>query len=150
MKRVLLCAVTLLSVSAFAKSYGPAGCGLGTMIIEKPDGLVMHVLQATTNGTSGNQTFGMTTGTSNCEVAGGGKSAQVTFIEANKVALSNDIAKGNGTTLASLSKLYNCEASSFSASLKGKYNTIFPSANASATTIESSISSIVDSSKACI
>jgi hypothetical protein len=156
MKKLLLCAVIVMSGSVFAaRSYGPAGCGLGTMLIEKPAGLVMNVLQTTLNMTSGNQTFGMTSGTSNCEIPGAGtatskKAAQLNFIEANKVALANDIAKGKGTTLASLSKLYSCESSSFSASLKGKYNTIFPTATTSATNIESSISSIVDSTKACI
>jgi hypothetical protein len=155
MKKLLLCAVIVMSGSVFAaRSYGPAGCGLGTLIIEKPAGLVMNVLQASLNGT-GYQTFGMTSGTSNCEIPGAGtatskKAAQLNFIEANKVALANDIAKGKGTTLASLSKLYSCESSSFSASLKGKYNTIFPTATTSATNIESSISSIVDSTKACI
>ena len=44
--------------------------------------LVHQVLGATTNGTSGNQTFGMTSGTSNRELDGAGGQAQAVFIEA--------------------------------------------------------------------
>ena len=53
------------STALFAdqKNYG---CGLGSMAFEGNDGLISQVSAATTNGTSGNQTFGITSGTSNC------------------------------------------------------------------------------------
>src|SRR6186713_935077 len=54
------------SANAAADGYGPAGCGLGSMIFE-PDSGFTQVFAATTNGTSGNQTFGITSGTSNCD-----------------------------------------------------------------------------------
>ena len=59
----------LTSASAMADGYGPAGCGLGSMIFE-PDSGFTQVFAATTNGTSGNQTFGITSGTSNCASGG--------------------------------------------------------------------------------
>ncbi len=58
-------ALGALALSAHAAPYGEAGCGLGSMIFGDSPGFV-QVLAATTNGCSGSQTFGITTGTSNC------------------------------------------------------------------------------------
>ena len=46
------------------------GCGLGTQLWAGNEGLVPKVLGATTNGTFGNQTFGITTGTLGCSQEG--------------------------------------------------------------------------------
>lgn len=89
----------LLSTSIFAKSHGPAGCGLGELLFRDQEGLLFNVLAATLNGT-GMQTFAMSTGTLGCEDALTGKVSAVSFIEANQVALENDIARGEGETLA--------------------------------------------------
>ncbi|RYZ63378.1 MAG: DUF3015 domain-containing protein, partial [Proteobacteria bacterium] len=48
---------------SFSRKYGTAGCGLGNMILGKEN----QVFAATTNGTLGNQSFGITFGTLNCE-----------------------------------------------------------------------------------
>ena len=56
------------SESGGAAKYGPAGCGLGSMIFD-PDSGFTQIFAATTNGTSGNQTFGISTGTSNWNAA---------------------------------------------------------------------------------
>ncbi len=64
----LIAAAALISASSFAMAdNGPAGCGLGTAVVF-PDANEWHehVLAATTNGTSGNQTFVMTSGTLGC------------------------------------------------------------------------------------
>jgi hypothetical protein len=97
MKKLILL-TAIMSTSAFA-AHGPAGCGLGSVLFEGKDGLVFNVLAATFNGTSGNQTFGMSTGTLGCEDAQTARVSAVSFIEGNTVALSNDIARGNGETL---------------------------------------------------
>ena len=65
---ILTAALTLLAVPA-AFAGNTAGCGLGSIIFEGQSGVVMNVLAATFNGTSGNQTFGMTSGTSNCDAS---------------------------------------------------------------------------------
>ena len=44
-----------------------SGCGLGATVFEGQSGLFPNVLAATTNGTFGNQTFGLTSGTSGCD-----------------------------------------------------------------------------------
>ncbi len=130
MKKFLLAiAATVLSASAFAAPYGSAGCGLGSMLFEKDNTWYKQVLAATTNGT-GFQTFAITLGTSNCDSPAPGKTAQVeAFVEANKLALANDIAKGKGETISGLSKVYGCgDTASFGAALKSNYRHIYSSA----------------------
>ncbi|MGZ7153809.1 DUF3015 family protein, partial [Streptococcus pyogenes] len=67
----LLASALLLTASSVTLA-GPAGCGLGsTYVFPDANQWWQHVLAATTNGTSGNQTFGMTSGTLGCEAANG-------------------------------------------------------------------------------
>ena len=106
--------------------YGMAGCGLGSQIF-KDDGFA-QVFAATFNGTSGNQTFGISSGTSNCEVSGNGASAAL-FIEANREAVGKEISRGNGESLETLARLGGCaNASVVGSYLQSQYKNIFPSA----------------------
>ncbi len=145
----LVMALGLFSGAAMARGYQAQGCGLGSTLFTDGSSLVHQVLGATTNGTSGNQTFGMTSGTSNCELEASGKRAQTVFIEANRVALANDIARGGGDTLASLARMYGCDdASGVGPALQQNYSSVFPSESASASQIDATISGIVET--ACI
>ncbi|MCX5790873.1 MAG: DUF3015 family protein, partial [Elusimicrobia bacterium] len=56
------------SAGAMAAGYGSAGCGLGSLAFQGND--QTQILAATTNGTFGSQTFGLTFGTSNCSNKG--------------------------------------------------------------------------------
>ena len=50
----------ILTGSAFAGGTADnCGCGLGTMIFDGNDGLISQIAAATTNGSFGNQTFGI-------------------------------------------------------------------------------------------
>ncbi len=151
MKKILLAVIALgFAGTVSAASYQAQGCGLGSTIWTDGSSLVHQVLGATTNGTSGNNTFGMTSGTSNCELDGAGGQAQVIFIEANKVALSNDIARGEGDTLASLTKMYGCtNLDAVGSVLQQNYGTIFAEGTTSAQ-VDAKITSLIDNSKACI
>lgn len=111
--------------------YGPAGCGLGSMIFGNQPGAV-QILAATTNGTFGSQTFGITSGTSNC---GGGLIAQSTrnFVEANREALAKDMSRGQGETIGALTFMAGCKSSSdVGARLQSSFSTIIPSEQATA------------------
>lgn len=113
--------VLAASSAAFGAQVGPAGCGLGFNVMGKDN----QVLAATTNGTSGNQTFGISSGTSGCEQHGS-MAQMIMFIEANRVALSNDAARGQGETITALSSLLGCDDSSeVSATLRANYPEIF-------------------------
>lgn len=144
MKKMLLVSFIVLSAtSSFAAKYGSAGCGLGSMVFEGDQTWWKQVLAATTNGT-GFQTIGITLGTSNCDSPAPLKVTQAqAYIEANKVALANDIARGNGETIVGLSKVYGCTNSNeFGQALKLNYTNIFPSAQAQSNDIVHNINAV--------
>jgi len=137
-----------LGLSAQAKHYGNAGCGLGSIVMGA-DG--NQVLAATTNGTSLNDVFGITSGTSNCTDDGAvAENKQVPmYIEVNKMALANEAAKGQGETLAGLAKIMGCESKAFSHSLKSNYNKVFVETEMQPEGIQSEIQNLVQNNKAC-
>jgi len=107
--------------------YGPAGCGLGSILFEPGSGFT-QVLAATTNASFGTQTFGITSGTSNCSVPRRGSDAARAFVEANRPALARDIARGSGETIASLAHIAACaDAARVGAHLQVRFADIFPS-----------------------
>ncbi len=107
---VALAAFAIIPSSAFAADYGMAGCGLGSIVFGNDPGF-MQVLAATTNGTFASQTFGITTGTSNCTDGGAVARGheQKAFVEANFAQLSRDTARGEGEYLAAFSTLLGCK-----------------------------------------
>ncbi|MGC9044785.1 MAG: DUF3015 family protein [Myxococcota bacterium] len=156
MKKKFLVALvlSLVSAAAFAGNYGMAGCGLGSMII-KDDGFV-QVFAATTNGTSGSQTFGITTGTSNCTKDGAVKSEREkeAFVESAMAELTKDISKGEGEYLTTLASLYGCDRSAtskFSITLKANFEEISKANDAQSmlSTIDRTVASDAELSKSC-
>ncbi|MDC4224603.1 MAG: DUF3015 domain-containing protein [Candidatus Manganitrophus sp.] len=133
MKRLLYAAVVfaLIPVSqSFAQASGP-GCGVGTMIFKGQKGVVPQVLAATTNGTLGNQTFGISTGTLGCTQDGVVKNEEKVnvFANANLDNLSQEMAQGQGEHLASLAALLGIPAehqTDFYTMTQAKYTAIFP------------------------
>jgi hypothetical protein len=121
-----------------AVKYGTAGCGLGSIIFGGGTGFT-QIFAATTNGSSANQTFGITSGTSNCDAAASTESAK-NFVEANRVALAKDISRGKGQTLTSLSELAGCsDSKAVGAKLRKNFKRIFPNAKATDTAVSESV-----------
>lgn len=145
-KFFVVIAVALMTSSAFAAKYGSAGCGLGSVIFEGDQTWWKQVLAATTNAT-GVQTIGITLGTSNCDSPAPLKISQTeAYIEANKVALANDIARGNGETIMGLSKVYGCtNTMEFGQALKTNYSSIFATHEATSAEITHNINAIASS-----
>jgi hypothetical protein len=88
-----------------------AGCGLGSLLFGPNDEPFAQVLAATTNGTFASQTFGITSGTSNC-VSGGvlrAEREQAAFAEVNFEDLKGNMAAGGGEYLRTFSTLLGCE-----------------------------------------
>ncbi len=125
-----------LSAGAARAEYGMAGCGLGSILFGKDNSMVMQVLAATTNGTFGSQTFGITSGTSNC-VQGGVVKAQreqAAFAEVNFQDLKRNMASGGGEFLSSFGTLLGCEESAkptLAKMTQTKYEVIFASSTTS-------------------
>src|SRR5690606_3119385 len=102
MKRLLIGSLlAAASLNAFATAPGGPGCGWGNMLFEGQSGLPSHLVASITNGTSGNATFGMTSGTNGCDTSGKlayhGKSMLVLSSIMNE--LSEDMARGEGEAL---------------------------------------------------
>lgn len=109
--------------------YGTAGCGLGSLAFGDQPGAI-QVVAAFLNYT-GIQTFGITTGTSNC---GPGLFAMGTknFVEANREALAKDISRGQGEAIGALTVINQCKDSSqVGAALQRNFGKIFPTESAS-------------------
>ena len=109
---VAVVAVSLvLAGSAFAagQAHQNTGCGLGTMLFKgaADNSVLLQTFQATTNGIYGNQTFGITTGTSDCaqpkNFANNERLNE--FMVANMDNLARDIAQGRGETLDTFAEL---------------------------------------------
>lgn len=110
------------------QGYGLAGCGLGSVVFGPKTGMI-QIVAATLNGTGGNQTFGITTGTSNCDIPGMGHQAAA-FIEVNREIVSKDAARGQGETIASLASILNCQdETAFGQNLQQNYESIFATEN---------------------
>ena len=93
---------------------GP-GCGLGKLAwsdYEHQKDIAPQVLMATTNGTFGSQTFGISSGTSGCTNDGTIMSQHKAnvFVAANYDSLSQEMARGGGEHLASLAELMGVPA----------------------------------------
>lgn len=134
MKRVLgiLALLALATMPALAAQDG-AGCGLGAQLFKGQSGVVPHVLAATTNGTFGNQTFGITSGTSGCNADSVVKQEyeQQLFVAASLDNLSQEMAQGRGEYVNALSGLMGCPATlqgEFARLSQERYGHIFTSA----------------------
>lgn len=124
---------------ASADPYGTAGCGLGSIVFGNDKGIV-QIFAATTNGTFGTQTFGITTGTSNCEETGGGTASAKAFIQTNREAMAKDIARGQGETISTLSSLAGCgNEAAVGTALQSNFEGIFPAGDVSDVAVSESV-----------
>ncbi len=129
MKKILVSvvAVAALSTAVFAGVNDQTGCGLGAMIIKDDSSAVLLALQATTNGTSANQTFGITSGTSGCKKTKLVMNERAEeFVASNMDQLAKEIAIGQGESVDTLAELLEVEdKATFAASLQSNYNSIY-------------------------
>lgn len=105
------------------QGYGTAGCGLGSVLFGAQPGKV-QIFAAFTNNFYGNQSFGITSGTLNCDIPKMGQQAAA-FIETNKEVVMKEAARGNGETVSALSSLLNCNESALATDLKSNFDFYF-------------------------
>ena len=128
----VVAAAALISTSAFAGGNSNTGCGLGSMVIKNQDTVLMQVLAATTNGTSGNQTFGITSGSLNCtkptKIAMNDQAQK--YVASNMDSIAVEVAAGQGENLDTLLSLMHVENKTLAASkLKANFSNIYSSAD---------------------
>jgi len=132
MKRIILTAALAagLLVAGPALADPDIGCGPGTQVWKGQSGIAPKVLGATTNGSFGLQTFGITFGTLGCN-QGGTVTAQErarVFADANLDRLARDVARGDGETLRALAHLMGvpeAEQAAFRSAAKQRFAEIF-------------------------
>lgn len=109
---------------AFAAGYGMAGCGIGGLAWKDEPGNI-QIISATLNDVFGSQTFGISTGTSNC-TENGSETAVYQYIDSNKEVLRADISRGQGETLSGLLSMMGCsESKQADTALQKNYGRIF-------------------------
>ncbi|MDH5711029.1 MAG: DUF3015 domain-containing protein [Gammaproteobacteria bacterium] len=145
-KTIMSIALLGLSSSAMAEAPGGPGCGWGNLLFDGQAGFAPHFLATTTNGTSGNATFGMTTGTNGCSVDGkltyGGKSLLGSIMG----EFSEDVARGEGEALNAVAVMYGVEQqdrAAFAAAMHSNFNSLFPSEDVTADEVMASMNEIM-------
>ncbi|KPA15665.1 conserved hypothetical protein, secreted [Candidatus Magnetomorum sp. HK-1] len=107
-KLFTILAISFLIVNmAYAGSKENCGCGLGSMILGDQEPLAMQLVITLLNGTCGNQTFGISSGTLGCEKP---KTLVLNerldkFVADNMDSIAVDIAAGQGESLDALADL---------------------------------------------
>lgn len=144
MKRKVIAVAMVGALWSMSASAENTGCGLGSMLWDGQQGIFPQVLAVTTNGTSGNQTFGISTGTLGCEQDGVVRSdAQLgMYTGANLDMIARDMSVGSGESLHALADLMGVESGDrehFFSTLQSHYGDIFPSADVTAEDVISAI-----------
>ncbi len=137
MKKLTVLAVGLLVLPslALAEQNNIGTCGWGSKVFAGQKGIAPQVLGATTNGTSGNQTFGITFGTSGCTQDGVVSSSWQTamFIGSNMNKFARDVSRGGGESVDSVAHLLNIPESTqpeFAKVLQANFGKLFASEDA--------------------
>ena len=147
--KALLATLLVAPLSALAAGANNIGsCGWGSKVFEGQSGVAPQVLGATTNGTFGNQTFGITFGTSGCTQDGAVTSSWKTaaFIDGNKSKLARDMSRGNGETLDALAKVMgvaDADKAHFYSTAKQNFDRIFPSDQADTQAVVDGLKQVV-------
>ncbi len=142
----------MIAGAAFAaggQAKANTGCGLGTMLFKNnaDNSTVLQTFQATTNGFYGNQTFGITTGTSECAQPKNFVSNEQLneFMVANMDNLARDIAQGRGETLDAFAELLAVPADKrpeFYQQLQSGFTRIFTSPGVQMASVMDNISTV--------
>lgn len=128
------------------------GCGLGNMLFEEigQEKTLYQVFAVTTNGSFGNQTFGISSGTLGCAQPARFVSNDIQrFVADNMDALAQDIAAGRGESVMTLAELMEVPANdraAFVALLQANFNRIYTSASVEYSDVIENINRIVANS----
>ena len=137
-----LLVVDVVAVSAAASGDSGAGCGLGKLAWMDYGGqkqIAPQVMMATTNGTFGSQTFGISSGTSGCTNDGVIiKNKHMNMARSTFDSLIQEMAQGQGEHLASLATLLGVpqkDQPAFFALVQEKYEILLESNEATPLTM---------------
>lgn len=149
MKKFIIGAAILgSSMTAGAVAPGGPGCGWGNLLFEGSSGLPAHLLASIVNGTSGNATFGMTSGTNGCDTSGTLTYSGESLLAMNGVLeeVAQDMAVGHGEALTALTVAMEIEPSDrahFNSTMHDHFGEIFPREDVSAAEVMQSINTVM-------
>tara|TARA_R110000868_G_scaffold17258_2_gene76034 strand:- start:37613 stop:38044 length:432 start_codon:yes stop_codon:yes gene_type:complete len=133
-----------------AEAPGGPNCGWGNMLFDGQSGLPSHIVASITNGTSGNATFGMTSGTNGCNTSGtltyGGK--EMINVGALLDEFSEDVARGDGEVLNAVAVSLGVKAEdrvAFKLAMHNNFDKIFPAADVTTEHVLASMWSVMQS-----
>ena len=129
---LLVAALSFFVVGSANANQMNTGCGVGTIIFKdtKDQSTLIQVVAMTVNGTFMN-TFGVTTGTSECKQPSKAvRNERLNeFVHANLDELARDISAGKGETLSTVAELMGVPAGdrdAFNSKLQANFQQIFP------------------------
>ncbi len=146
-KIIFLSSLVVLPLNAFAVD-NVGGCGFGSKLMAGNQGIAPQILAVTTNGSTGSQTFGISTGTLGCTQDGVVHSNWKTakFIDSNMNRLARDISVGNGESLDALSSLLSVDTSdqdAFKTALKANFGSIYTGADVTAEDVAKNLQAVL-------
>lgn len=149
--RASVLAATLFAAPFAAQAAGEnnvGSCGWGSKLFEGQSGLFPQILATWTNGTLGNQTFAISSGTSGCTQDGTVSSNWKTaaYIDGNKERLARDMSRGSGESLDTLAQLLGVKEehkAQFVRATRENFGRIFPSAQASTDEVRSGLKQVL-------
>ena len=130
MKKIIASLLIIAAPLAYADLQSNVGVGIGTIIFEGHEGLISQVCAATTNGTYGNQTFAITSGTLGAEQPTElWASKQLNdFVAENMNSLAQNIAQGQGESLEAICSILAVEdTDAFNSKLQENFGDIYTS-----------------------
>ncbi len=146
MKKLMAGAILMAAASSsFAVSPGGPDCGWGNMLFKGDSGPI-HFLATSINGTSGNKTFGMTSGTNGCSTDGVLTYGGVSMIGSIMDEFSQDVAMGHGEALNAVAVLIGVapeDRQTFAEVTHENFSVIFPSEDVTAKEVMASIDSVM-------
>ena len=150
MKKIIA-GLVLISASSFANAGaagGDGGCGWGNALFKGSSGTASHVMAGITNVTTGNNTFGMTTGTNGCTTTGtlsyGGEAVVTSIMD----EFSEDVARGEGEAMDTVAVVYGVDIQdrdTFAKVMHENFTTLFPSEDVTAEEMMASIEDVMRS-----
>ena len=147
MKKIIT-GLVLLSASSVAMADAPGGpdCGWGNLLFDGQSGIGPHFIASITNGTSGNNTFGMTTGTNGCSTSGTLTYGGASMISSIMGEFSEDVARGEGDAMDTVAVVYGVEKQdreTFAKVMHENFAVIFPTEDVTSDEMMSSIEEVM-------
>ena len=150
MKKIIagLVLISASSVANAGAAGGDGGCGWGNALFKGSSGTASHVMAGITNVTTGNNTFGMTTGTNGCTTTGtlsyGGEAVVTSIMD----EFSEDVARGEGEAMDTVAVVYGVDIQdrdTFAKVMHENFTTLFPSEDVTAEEMMASIEDVMRS-----